>query len=111
MQMGRRKLEEIEKKSMRTTIRFKPEEIVELEQQAHLDGLTLSELIRRRALKRRVLPAVDLRLIAELRKIGGLVKMIYSETGGMYSRKTSAILDELQATVVSIRGRIKKEEL
>ena len=110
MQMGRPRMEESEKKSMRVTIRFKPEEVVELEHQAHLDGLTLAELVRRRALKKRVLPAVDLRLIAELRKIGGLVKMIYSETGGMYSRKTSAILDELQATVVSIRDRIHRQE-
>jgi len=107
--MGRPEMDELEKKSMRLTVRFRPEEIVELENQAHMDGLTLAELIRRRALKRRVLPAVDLRLIGELRKIGGLVKMIYNETGGLYSRKTSAILDELQSTVVSIRSRINRD--
>jgi hypothetical protein len=107
--MGRPEMDELEKKSMRLTVRFRPEEIVELENQAHMDGLTLAELIRRRALKRRVLPAVDLRLIGELRKIGGLVKMIYNETGGLYSRKTSVILDELQSTVVSIRSRINRD--
>jgi hypothetical protein len=86
----------------RLTVRFRPEEMAELSGQADMCGLSVSELVRRRSLHRRVVPAADLKMISELRRIGGLMKLSFSETGGIYSGKTAAILDELRSAIIRV---------
>jgi hypothetical protein len=73
-----------------------------------MSGLSLSELIRRRALKIHVVPATDLKVLSELRRIGGLIKFVHNETNGLYRQKTAALLDELHAAVVRVAR--KREE-
>jgi hypothetical protein len=70
----------------------------------------VSELIRRRALQKRIVPVTDLKMIGELRKIGGLIKLVYNETGGLYKQKTGALLDELHAAVIRVGRRRDDEE-
>jgi hypothetical protein len=106
--MARPALEALEKKSVRLTVRFRPDEMKELESQSEINGLSLSELIRRRSLQKRVTPVTDLKTISELRKIGGLLKLSFSETGGLYRQKTAALLDELQAAILRV-GKVEKE--
>ena len=103
--MPRPRLSEIDKKEKRLTVRFKPEEMEELLSQADVCGLSVSELVRRRSLHRRVVPAADLKMISELRRIGGLVKLSFSQTGGIYSGKTAAILDELRSAIIRVGKR------
>jgi hypothetical protein len=103
--MSRPRLTEAEKKEKRLTVRFKPEEMEELATQADVCGLSVSELVRRRSLHRRVVPAADLKMISELRRIGGLAKLSFNMTGGIYSGKTVAILDELRAAIIRIGKR------
>jgi hypothetical protein len=100
--MPRPKLSDTEKKEKRLTIRFRPDEMAELEAQSEINGMSLSELIRRRALQKRFVPATDLKTISELRRIGGLIKHLFNETNGLYRQKTSALLDELYAAVVRV---------
>lgn len=100
--MTRPQLRETEKKTARFTIRFRNEERDELEAQAEIHGLSISELIRRRALQKRIVPVTDLKTISELRRIGGLIKFFYNETGGLYRHRTAALLDELHAAVVRV---------
>jgi hypothetical protein len=83
-------------------VRFKPDEMEELVSQADVCGLSVSELVRRRSLHRRVVPAADLKTISELRRIGGLIKLSFSQTGGIYSGKTAAILEELRAAIIRV---------
>ncbi|MDR1137925.1 MAG: hypothetical protein LBK91_06340, partial [Synergistaceae bacterium] len=91
--MPRPRLKDSDKKMSRLTVRFRPEEITELSGQADVCGLSVSELVRRRSLHRRVVPAADLKMISELRRIGGLIKLSFTETGGVYSGKTATMMD------------------
>ena len=100
--MPRPRLSETDKKEKRLTVRLKPDEMEELISQADVCGLSVSELVRRRSLNRRVVPAADLKMISELRRIGGLVKLSFSQTGGIYSGETAAILDELRSAIIRV---------
>jgi hypothetical protein len=104
--MPRPKLNDAEKKEKRLTVRFRLDEMAELEAQSEITGMSLPELIRRRAMQRRIVPATDLKTISELRRIGGLIKLVHNETNGLYRQKTSALLDELRAAIV----RLSKKE-
>jgi hypothetical protein len=103
--MPRPRLKDSEKKMKRLTVRFRPEEMAELSGQADMCGLSVSELVRRRSLHRHVVPAADLKMISELRRIGGLVKLSFSETSGIYSGKTAAILDELRSAIIRVGNK------
>ena len=103
--MPRPRLSEIDKKERRLSVRFKPDEMEELVSQADVCGLSVSELVRRRSLHRRVVAAADLKMISELRRIGGLVKLSFSETGGAYSAKTAMILDELRSAIIRVGSK------
>ena len=56
------------------TIRVTPEEKTRLTEQAEIAGLSLSEYMRRRFFGGRIAAHTDLNTIAELRRIGGLLK-------------------------------------
>ena len=103
--MPRPRLNDTEKKAKRLTVRFRPDEMTWLEGQAETCGLSLSELIRRRALQRKIVPATDLKTISELRRIGGLIKHLFNETGGLYRHQTSLLLDELHAAIIRVGRR------
>ena len=83
-------------------MRFKPDEMEGLVSQADVCGLSVSELVRRRSLNRRAVPAADLKMISELRRIGGLVKLSFNQKGGIYSGKTAEILDELRSAIIRV---------
>jgi len=82
-------------------VRLTKAEKEELREAAALAGLSVSEYVRRRALGRRVVASADLAVIRELRRLGGLVKHIYGNSGGAYSRETAAAL-------AAITGYIEK---
>ena len=103
--MARPKLNDPDKKGARLTVRFRSAELEELLNQAEISGLSVSELIRRRALGKHVPAVADLKTLSELRRIGGLIKHLFNETNGLYRQKTSALLDELHAAVVRIGRR------
>jgi hypothetical protein len=107
--MPRSKLNDTEKKTGRLTVRFRPKEMTDLAEQAESCGLSMAEFVRRRATRKRVTPATDLKMIAELRRIGGLIKHFFNETNGLYRHKTAELLDELRAAVVRL-GRNREME-
>lgn len=107
--MGRPKLNDTEKKERRLTVRFRPDEMTWLAGQAETCGLSLSELLHRRALQRKVIPVTDLKTISELRRVGGLIKHLFNETGGLYRRQTSLLLDELHAAIIRVGRREEAE--
>jgi len=86
----------------RIAFRLNDEEYQEFSINANFSGLNKSEFIRRCVLGKRIHSAIDLKMINELRKIGGLVKHIHKETDGLYKHKTASILDELRATIAYI---------
>ena len=66
-----------------------------LQEQADLAKLTLSEYVRRRALGRKVVAKIDMAVLAELRRMGGLLKHVHTETRGMYSELTAEAIREI----------------
>ena len=100
--MARPRLNDMEKKGERLTVRFRPGELNELSEQADMCGLNVSELVRRRAMNIHVVSAVDMKMLSELRRLGGLVKFVHNETNGLYRQKTAELLDELHAAAVRI---------
>jgi hypothetical protein len=83
----------------RLDVRVAPGDKVELRTIADAAGIALAELVRLRTLGRPVVSRTDATTIRELRRLGGLLKMVHLESGGAYSRETAAALDALHAAI------------
>jgi hypothetical protein len=77
--------------------RFSEEERQEIKAQAESSHLTVSEYIRRRVLGKRIVSQADLATLAELRRLGGLLKHVHLETRGTYSERTADAIRALEA--------------
>ncbi len=95
-----------EKRTIIISIRLTKEEQDFILTESDICGLSLSSFLRKRGLGKRVSAKTDLRVLSELRRIGGLLKHIHNETNGAYSAKTANALDEIAAFV-----RLLNEEL
>ena len=76
----------------RINIRVAEFELKEIKKDAEEAGLSLSEYGRRRLLGLRVDSKLDVRVVGELRRIGGLIKHLYNESNGMYSSESAEML-------------------
>ena len=89
-----------------------------LREQSRVAGLTLSAYARQRLLGHPVVASADpatLRkllaasgdaaLIRELRRLGGLLKLVHRESGGAYSQATDDALADLQSAIRKIEER------
>jgi hypothetical protein len=83
-------------------LRLTPEEKERLRDESELAGLTMSEFVRRRAFGRPVVAATDLVMVRELRRVGGLLKLVHSESQGAYSERTMAALSDLRACIARV---------
>ena len=83
----------------RLDVRVAPGEKAQLRAIADAAGIVVAELVRRRALGRPVVSRTDATTIRELRRLGGLLKMVHVESGGAYSRETAAALAVLHAAI------------
>jgi hypothetical protein len=88
----------------RLDVRVSPKEKAELQAIARDAGLEVSQLVRDRALGRRVVSRTDATTIRELRRLGGLLKMVHLDSQGAYSEQTGAALSELRAAIERVAG-------
>jgi hypothetical protein len=86
----------------RLDVRVAPAEKAELRAFARDAGLPVSELVRLRALGRPVVSRTDATTIRELRRLGGLLKVVHLDSGGAYSDQTGAALGELRAAIARV---------
>jgi hypothetical protein len=84
-------------RDIRIGLRVSKEERLEIAEQAEVSHLTVSEYMRRRVLGKRVVPQADLAVLAELRRLGGLLKHVHLETLGTYSELTANAIRALEA--------------
>ena len=84
-----------DKRAIKISLRTTEKEHKQLTDEADLCGLSVSSFLRQRALGKRVSAKTDLRVLAELRRIGGLLKHIHNETKGAYSAKTAEAIREI----------------
>ena len=85
-------------------MRVAPAEKEQLAVIARDAGLAVAELVRLRALGRPVVSRTDATTIRELRRIGGLLKMVHVESGGAYRQQTAELLTMLRAAVGKLAG-------
>ena len=86
---------EIEKLDYFVNVRTTRGEKARLKEDAELAGLGVSELIRRRYFDRKIVASVDLALLREMRRQGGLLKHIHLQSNGMYSAETAQALESM----------------
>jgi len=88
----------------RLDVRMAPGEKAQLRAIADAAGITVAELVRLRALGRPVVSRSDATMLRELRRLGGLLKLVHTESGGAYCRGTAAALDTLHAAIRRLAG-------
>jgi mobilization protein NikA len=88
----------------RLDVRVAPAEKDQLGVIARDAGLAVAELVRLRALGRPVVSRTDATTIRELRRLGGLLKLVHTESGGAYRQQTAELLTMLRAAVGKLAG-------
>ena len=92
-----------EPRLFRTTVRLTAAEHRHLKEQADVAGLSLSGYARSRILGHSVASKADLKVLAELRRLGGLLKHIHLETRGAYSADTADAIKAIESYVRNFR--------
>jgi hypothetical protein len=86
-------------------VRYTPEEAALVRQKAKDVGVTVSEFHRAAALGRRTRSAMDSHIINELRKLGGLQKHLFTQSGGSNSKEHAEILKAIKEAIIQIGER------
>jgi hypothetical protein len=86
-----------EKLTRHVRFRITEAEYAAIADELTVSGLTLSALTRKRLLGQRVASNADLAVLAELRRLGGLLKHVHNETRGAYSALTAQAIKDLSA--------------
>lgn len=84
-------------------LRVPEDEKLRLQEDADLAGISVSELVRRRYFGRPIVAHADQIFIRELRRLGGLLKHIHNESGGLYSKETAAALSEIHGLIARLK--------
>jgi hypothetical protein len=96
---------EKENRTSRISIRFTKTEYTRVKSEAKLSGLTVVAFARKRIFGARVASKADLAVLAELRRLGGLLKHVHSETRGAYSALTAQAIRDLSAYVRALTAK------
>jgi hypothetical protein len=97
-------------RTSRITIRLTGEEYSQVRNDAGIAGLTMASFGRKRLLGAYVASKADLAVLAELRRLGGLFKHSYTETGGIYSELTAQAIMDISNCVKALADRTNKQE-
>jgi hypothetical protein len=87
----------IEHRTRKISFRLSLSEYARVAEYVSVCGLTVSELARKGILGRRAVPKTDLAILAELRRLGGLLKHVHNESLGAYSALTAQAIRDLSA--------------
>ena len=77
-------------------------------EQARACGLTVSSYCRSLILGRVVTSRTDLATVNELRRLGGLLKLVHTESRGAYSASTAAALADVRRAIARIAAGDEK---
>lgn len=86
----------------RLNLRLPQSERDAIERNADIAGISMSEMVRARYFGRKIVAHADDVMIRELRRTGGLLKSIHLDSGGAYSQKTAALLNQLGSLIDKI---------
>jgi len=80
-------------------VRLTSAEKAKLKDDADLASMSMSALVRRRYFGRPIVANADAMMIKELRRLGGLLKHIHTQSGGNCSQQTAATLARVKAYI------------
>ncbi|MDR0867682.1 MAG: MobB mobilization protein [Planctomycetota bacterium] len=86
-------------------IRMTPEEKSDLRAAANVAGMTVSEFVRRCCAGRTITARADTVIVNELRRLGGLLKLVHSESGGAYRSETTNALAAIIDFIRKLSGK------
>jgi hypothetical protein len=104
--MARPKRPPESKRQFHIGIRLDESEYGKIRAEAEKIGVTFSAFVRAKALRGFIrIPKrteIDVALINQLSKLGGLLKQFYTATGGLHREETAAILSDIRAIILKI---------
>jgi hypothetical protein len=89
----------------RIGVRVTAAEKAKLRADADDAGLSVSELVRRRYFGRKIVAHADEKMIRHLNRIGGLLKHVHVESGGVYSAETARALRQVYSFIDQLANR------
>ena len=89
--------------------RLTQEEYEALSAEVDCAALSFSEYIRRRIFGKRISSKSDLRVLAELRRLGGLLKLVHNESRGAYKRETAAAINAITSYAESLEMKLSND--
>jgi len=101
---------ESRKRTRVLNLRCFPGEGTEIQARAQDAGLTTSEFLRCSALSRRIRNQTDRNVVNELRRLGGLQKHLFTESGGIFNEEYAAVLDEIKAAIKRLSPCIEEAD-
>lgn len=87
----------------RIGVRVTLAEKARLREDAAWANLSVSELVRRRYFGRPIIARADQAMARELRRLGGLLKHVYDESGGAQRQQTAEVLRAIAAAIERLR--------
>jgi len=87
-------------------VRLTSGEKVQLQEDAEMAGVSVSALVRARYFGRRLTANSDRVMLAELRRLGGLLKHLHNESNGDYSHHTADALMQIQRYIKSLNSKM-----
>jgi hypothetical protein len=78
---------------------------VKLRADADDAGLSVSELVRRRYFGRKIVARADEKMIRHLNRIGGLLKHVHNQSGGIYAAETARALRQVYAFIDQLANK------
>lgn len=88
--------------------RCNEEEAELIRQKAEAAGVTVSDLLRRSALDRKIMTRTDQRLLSELLRLGGLQKHLYTQ---MQNGMTTELSKQFSETLVALKRAVLHMDL
>jgi len=86
-------------------VRLTIEEKERLLDDADAASLSMSALVRARYFGRPIIAKADHVMIKELRRLGGLLKLVHVESNGAYSKDTAAMLTQVSNLIKEIGAK------
>lgn len=91
-------------RNVRVYVRMTEDEKAAISDRAAEAGRTVSDYLRARGMGQRVHSIADQQTINELRRLGGLMKKVHTDSGGAYRVETAEALQSIVAAIKRIGG-------
>ena len=103
-----KKKDENEIKNRVIRVRLTEQSYIKAQRYADQCGVTISEYMRRVAERRKIVSRVEQNVVNELRRLGGLLKHVHTESGGAYSEDTANLIRLMQRFILELIGHDRK---